>query len=223
MGACSSVSADTNMDWEDDGNEGTAKVQTTEEVDNDKVDQNAQKAVDKAKENFDGKVTKVELEEDDGKYYYEIEMKDGKEEYEVDINAKDLKVLEEDFDSEDDLDEDSDDHFEFEDGDTKEQAEVDAENKGEKNLKSADAAVKAAQERFDGEVMDVELDEDDGVYYYEIEMKNGKEEYEVDINAKDLSILEEDFDTEDDDDDGDDIEDHDDEDDSEGREEDNDD
>ncbi|WP_411843166.1 PepSY domain-containing protein [Salinicoccus sp. HZC-1] len=206
MGACSSVSADTNMDWKDDGNEGTAKVQTAEEVDMDKVEQNAQKAVDKAKENFEGKVTEVELDEDDGVYHYEIEMKNGKKDYEVNINAEDLSVLEEDFDSDDDLDDDVDDKFEYDDNGKTEQTKVYTDSQENKGLKSAEEAVNAAKERFDGEVEEVELDEDDGIYYYEIEMKNGKKEYEVDINAETLSILEEDFDREEDDDDRDDSE-----------------
>lgn len=187
MGACSSVSADTNLDWEADGSEGTAKTQTSEEVDMEKVEQNAQKAVDEAKKIFDGKVTDVELDEDDGVYYYEVEMNNGKQEYEVDINAETLAIIEEDLDDEDDLDDEADDEFE-------------SGSKKNENLKSAEEAVNTAKQRFDGEVESVELDEDGGIHYYEIEMQNGKEEYEVDINAEDLKIIEEDFDREDDDD-----------------------
>ena len=48
LGACSSVSADTDLDWEADGKEGTVEV-TSGQVETDKVEQNAQKAVEEAK------------------------------------------------------------------------------------------------------------------------------------------------------------------------------
>ncbi|CAM4308361.1 PepSY domain-containing protein [Lacicoccus alkaliphilus] len=61
---------------------------------------------------------------------------------------------------------------------------------------SVQDAVDMAAERFEGSVTDVELDGDDGEYYYEIEMKNGEDEYDVEINAEDLSIKEEETDRE---------------------------
>ena len=47
-------------------------------------------------------------------------------------------------------------------------------------------------------MQEVELEEDDGIYYYEIELENGNEEYDVDIDANDLTVLEESFDRDDD-------------------------
>lgn len=81
----------------------------------------------------------------------------------------------------------------------------DADNEGVADVKTGETsefkysvqdAVDLAGERFEGVVIDVELDEEDGIYYYEIEMENGEDEYEVEINAEDLSIKEEEADRE---------------------------
>ncbi|SOC42967.1 PepSY domain-containing protein [Salinicoccus kekensis] len=58
-------------------------------------------------------------------------------------------------------------------------------------------AVDLAGERFEGVVTDVELDEDDGVHYYEVEMEDGEDEYDIKINAEDLTIIEEETDRDD--------------------------
>lgn len=59
---------------------------------------------------------------------------------------------------------------------------------------TAQEAVDKALEEFEGTITDVEYDEDDGIYYYEIEIKNGTEEFDVKINADDLSVIERDLD-----------------------------
>lgn len=64
---------------------------------------------------------------------------------------------------------------------------------------TAQEAVDKALKEFDGTVTDVEYDEDDGVYYYDIEIENGNEDFEVKLNAEDLSIIEQDLDRDDDD------------------------
>lgn len=62
---------------------------------------------------------------------------------------------------------------------------------------SVQDAVDLAGERFEGVVTDVELDEDDGVHYYEVEMEDGEDEYDIKINAEDLTIIEEETDRDD--------------------------
>ncbi|WP_020006535.1 PepSY domain-containing protein [Salinicoccus albus] len=179
LGACSSVNAETNLKWQGESNEGKAEVAAAEEA-NDNL-HTAQEAVDLAISNFAGEVEEVQLDEDDGLYHYEIEINNGSDEYEVDVNAHDLTILEEDFDKDDDNDNRDDE----------------AEKKtaqGNSDIHKKEEAAAAAKENFDGDVEEVELDEDDGVLYYEIEMHNGSDEYEVDINAEDLSIIEEDYD-----------------------------
>lgn len=63
LGACSSVSADTDLEWQSENNEGEANVVTTEEA-GDNL-HTAQEAVDLALSNFAGEVEEAELDEDD--------------------------------------------------------------------------------------------------------------------------------------------------------------
>ncbi len=186
LGACSSVSADTDMDWEADGKEGTAEV-TSGQVETDKVEQNAQKAVEEAKKNFDGKVIDVELDEEDGIYYYEIEMKNGKEEYEVDINAETLEILEEDFDR----DEDGDDAEERdeEDGEDAEGSDDDKndQDRADSSMISSEEAVQIAEEKTGGQAVEWDFDDDDAEY--EVELEADGEEVEVELDAKTGEIV----------------------------------
>lgn len=62
---------------------------------------------------------------------------------------------------------------------------------------TAQEAVDKALEEFEGTITDVEYDKDDGTHYYDIEIKNGNEEFEVKINADDLSVIERDLDMDD--------------------------
>ncbi|TFU62039.1 hypothetical protein E4T89_06290 [Jeotgalicoccus nanhaiensis] len=64
---------------------------------------------------------------------------------------------------------------------------------------TAQEAVDKALKEFEGTVTDVEYDEDEGVYYYDIEIENGHEDFEVKLNAEDLSIIEQDLDRDDED------------------------
>ena len=87
------------------------------------------------------------------------------------------------------------------------------ENKGSVSVKdntetasgtTAQQAVDKALKEFEGTVTDVEYDEDDGVYYYDVEIENGNDDFEVKLNAEDLSIIEQDLERDDDDNDRDD-------------------
>ena len=61
-------------------------------------------------------------------------------------------------------------------------------------------AVSAAQENFDGELVELELDEDSDQWVYKVNLENDSEEYEVKLSAEDLSVLSEETDTDDDND-----------------------
>ncbi|WP_462419752.1 PepSY domain-containing protein [Salinicoccus sp. Marseille-QA3877] len=58
-------------------------------------------------------------------------------------------------------------------------------------------AVSAAQENFDGELTELELDDDNGQWVYKVHLENDSEEYEVDLSADDLSVLNEETESED--------------------------
>lgn len=54
-----------------------------------------------------------------------------------------------------------------------------------------DEAVSAAQENFDGDLVELELDQEGGDWVYNVSMENESEEYEVRLLADDLSIMNE--------------------------------
>ncbi|MFC3419400.1 PepSY domain-containing protein [Salinicoccus hispanicus] len=200
LGACSSASADADLDWQEDSNEGTTIVNNGSK--NSKVQMEAQQAVDKAKEQFDGEVQEVELDEDDGRYYYEVELQNGKEEYNVDIDADDLTILEESFDQDDDDrddvndDNDRDDDVNGDDDrddnaddnrndDTTQSTPANGSSSGGKIISSTEA-LKIAQNEADGEVSEWDYDDKE----YEVELISNGEEYEMTIDAKTGDVIE---------------------------------
>src|SRR5699024_7789876 len=54
---------------------------------------------------------------------------------------------------------------------------------------------------FDGKVTEVEYEEDDGQRYYDIQLEKDDEDFDIKINADDLSVMEKDSDLDDDRDD----------------------
>ena len=193
LGACgSNVSAD-DMEWETEENSGSVTVRDNTETASGTT---AQEAVDKALKEFDGTVTDVEYDEDDGVYYYDIEIENGNEDFEVKLSAEDLSIIEQDLDrDDDDRDDERDDDNEVQASDKKTKQSDDTNGNTKlaeafKDDKSAEA-IEAAHERFDGILEQVSYEEDDGVYYYEVQLENNNEEYEVKLRADDLSVLEE--------------------------------
>ncbi len=128
------------------------------------------------------KYLKAQLDKDDGVYKYEVSFNYGKYEYDYEINAKTGKII--------DVDKDYDD----DDDDEKPAASTSASNRitaaKAKSIALNHAGVTAADAKY----MEVELDEDDGVYKYEVSFKYGKYEYDYEINAKTGKII--DFDKE---------------------------
>ena len=183
LGACSTVSADENLEWSDEDNSGVANVQTEE---TNEFKYSVQEAVDLASERFEGVATEVELDEDDGVYYYEIEMENGEDEYEVKINADDLSISEEEIDREDDREE------------TKEEQSKATTETGSESI-GMDEAVQIAKDKVGGgDVTDKEFDKDDNDY--EIEIVHEGSEYDVEINAATGAVKDFDQENESDDD-----------------------
>ncbi|MBD1383555.1 PepSY domain-containing protein [Metabacillus arenae] len=149
----------------------------------------AEVTVEKAKEialnkTNGGTISELETEKDDRAAKYEIEVhKDGKE-FSLDIlkeNGEIVKFEEDDRDNNDDDDRDEDDN---------------EEQVQSSNVKvSSEEAVKIALKKVPGTVNEVELDEDDGFYVYEIEIDSDKnEKADVDINAENGKVVKVDFD-----------------------------
>lgn len=62
----------------------------------------------------------------------------------------------------------------------------------------AEEAVNAASENFDGELVEVGLDDEDGQWIYKVDMESESEEYEAKLSVDDLSIVEEQTESDDD-------------------------
>lgn len=58
-------------------------------------------------------------------------------------------------------------------------------------------AVSTAQENFEGELTELELDDDNGEWIYEVHLENDSEEYEIQLSADDLSVLNEETESDD--------------------------
>jgi uncharacterized membrane protein YkoI len=139
-------------------------------------------------EQYPGTITELELDKEGTKKVYEVEVRDGDTETDLKLDADTGEVLKEKSEVVDADDDDIDDN--------------EKENTVAKtdDLISEKKATDIAKKEFDGEVREVELDEDDGRVVYEIELVKDKKEADFDIDAVTGEILEMDIDTEDDDD-----------------------
>lgn len=61
-------------------------------------------------------------------------------------------------------------------------------------------AVEAAMENFDGELVELELDDENGTWVYDVHLENDTEEYEAVLSADDLSVVSEESEQDDDND-----------------------
>lgn len=122
---------------------------------------------------FSGTVKEVEFDKDDGRYIYEIEIKNGKREAEFDIDARTGKILKQEIDPE---------------------VKVEKPKEKKSQFISREKAIQIALGIFSGTVTEVELDEDDGRYVYEIEIERDDQEAEIEIDAVTGKVLEVDID-----------------------------
>lgn len=119
----------------------------------------------------DGDIEDMELETDDGYVYYEVEIENWDAEYEIYIDAYSGDVLK----------------VETEGHDNK-------NNKTLENIMSIEEAKQIAVETVGGKVIEIELDEDDHRYEYEIDMITDVGEVEVTMDAVTGTILEQELD-----------------------------
>ncbi|CAM4185923.1 PepSY domain-containing protein [Lacicoccus alkaliphilus] len=109
----------------------------------------------------------------------------------------------EDGDPADDIVEDEEESAEDTDGEAEEDSGSD-EPTGVAVLdqlgSTPEEAVSAAQENFDGDLVELKLDQEDGEWVYEVKLENDSEDYEVKMLTEDLSILEEETEADDDND-----------------------
>lgn len=157
----------------------------------------------KALELANGRITDIELDKDDRRAHYEVDVDFEGYEYDFEFDAYTGEVLEHkrEKDRNDDVKQSS---TAVSPASTK-TADSKSGNQAvsNKDLIGSDKAIEAALAVVSGTVEGFELEMDDGFAYYEIEIKDGRSEHDVDVNAKDGSILKVDSDFDDDDNDDD--------------------
>lgn len=137
-------------------------------------------SVEKAKEivltKAEGYVESLELESYKDNYYYDVEI-EGKKDYDIINNAytgEVLSVEEENDDNDDDRDE--------------------ASRSSNQKLISEQEAISIAEKLVNGTMIEIELDEDDNRFIYELELKTSQGEAEVEIDAVTGEVLESELD-----------------------------
>ena len=117
-----------------------------------------------------GEVREIELEREKSRYIYEVDVRSEGIEYDLDIDAKTGEVLRTKTD-----DDHYDDKDDYDDNRNR--------NVSEGTFITKEAAVEIAMKQANGVVTELKLDDDDGRMHYEIEIKDGKYEYEFEIDA----------------------------------------
>lgn len=142
---------------------------------------------------LDGEIIGFEYDGDDRTPHYEIDIVNGNEKIEVDINAGTGNAV----------------VTELENitANAKNTAKTDETAKASESTNNSSVitekqAIEIAKAKASGKVTDLELDEDDNRLIYEIEIRNGKMEYDFEIDATtgDIIKYEEDLDDDNDDD-----------------------
>ncbi|MBZ5752080.1 PepSY domain-containing protein, partial [Metabacillus rhizolycopersici] len=106
-----------------------------------------------ALEQVDGIVESIELEKYNGQTYYEVDIDKDNKDFDIDVDAYTAKIIK--------IDESRDD----------DDYEVHASAATKGSLISEKEAIAIAKKNITGEVVEIELDEDDGRYEYEMELK----------------------------------------------------
>ncbi|SHF94460.1 PepSY domain-containing protein [Ornithinibacillus halophilus] len=108
----------------------------------------------------DGRIDSIELEYDDGYSYYEVEIENKAAEYDVYVDAYTGEVLGVETD-------DINDDY----------------THSTQDMITSEEAIEIALKQVEGKVVEIEFDEDDGRFEYEIELKTDKGEAEITIDA----------------------------------------
>lgn len=160
----------------------------------------------KVKAQYPGEITDINLEKQAKKSVYMVDIKNAPRAYTLmlDSNTGEVMELKETSDPEQvkiaekkekgnkkqadkknkDTENQSEDNKEKDNSQSKKQDSSNSESKEKKKtVISVDKAIEIALEQFSGEIAEMELDEDDGRLIYEIEMENGDDEAEIEVDA----------------------------------------
>ncbi|WP_175638998.1 PepSY domain-containing protein [Metabacillus schmidteae] len=135
--------------------------------------------IDKAKEaalkKVDGVVESVELENRLGQPVYEVEIDKDQKDYDLYVNATTAEISK----VEEKIDDDNDDDD-----------NINANKLSSKSLITEKEAIEIAKTKINGELNEIELDEDDGRYVYDMEFRTSTGEAEITIDAETKEIVE---------------------------------
>ena len=158
-----------------------------------------QEAAQLVEERYPGTVKEIELDDNGARPVYELELHGANGEYEIKMDARTGEILkvEQSKMSALAVEDDRDDR-----GENKEAAgQPVSENRKGRQPIGYEQAKKIALSKFSGKIVKIELDEDDGRLIYEVEMKKGKREAVIEIDAYTGKILFMSLEDDDDDDD----------------------
>lgn len=135
-----------------------------------------------------GKVLKAHEDSDDGVSYYDFTIVTDNEKYEVEVDANSGKIIK--------MEKDDDyvgNHTNDDTNSTNQNNTSNTNGNTNTNTQATITAEQAQQKAMDrvggGYLVKCELDYDDGVLKYEIEIKNGNKEYDVDVDANTGEII----------------------------------
>ncbi|HLR74314.1 MAG TPA: PepSY domain-containing protein [Virgibacillus sp.] len=152
---------------------------------------------------YPGTITEIELEKEYNQLVYEVDIEDDGKKYELKLDANSGEVLK----LEEKVKSTKQEKMALNDDEQDEQKEKQSDQKATNKEKESDApaksstkdeqktvidvhdAVEFALKEFTGTVTEIELDEDDGRFIYEIEIKSGNEKAEFDIDVYTGEIL----------------------------------
>lgn len=123
----------------------------------------------------DGKVTRAVEETDDGRSYYEFDIIANDQKHELEVDASSGKITKNEID----------DDYVPSTTDTNNQTANNQSTNNQTTIISNEEAQKIAMDRVgnNGYLVKCELDSDDNRQVYEIEIKNGTIEYNIDVDA----------------------------------------
>lgn len=141
-----------------------------------------------------GKVLKAKEDNDDGVNYYDFTIVTDSEKYEVEVDANSGKIIK--MEKDDDYVGNGTNNNTNTNDDTNTANQNNNSNTSDNTNNNTQAAITAevaqqtAMDRVGGGyLVKCELEHDDGVLKYEIEIKNGNKEYDVDVDANTGEII----------------------------------
>lgn len=128
-----------------------------------------EKAKEAALKKVDGVIEDIELDNHNGQPVYEVEIDKDQKDYDLYIDGTTAKI----------------NKVEEKDND-----DINTVNISDSSFITEKEAIELAKKKIDGELIEIEFDEDDGRYVYNMEFRTATGEVEITIDAKTKDVLE---------------------------------